>query len=131
VPGTDGQKMSKSYNNTVPLFGSREEIEKAVMGIVTDSSGELPKNVYAIHKLFRQENELKGLYETNKGSYKTLKEALIEDIDGFIAPMRERRAELAKDPDAVREMLREHGEKMRVKAEATMKEVRKRAGIGY
>lgn len=131
VPGTDGQKMSKSYNNTIPLFGSREEIERAVMGIVTDSSGDFPTNVYAIHKLFRSESELKELYEANKGSYKTLKETLIDDIDAFIAPMRERRSVLAKDPDAVREMLREHGAKMEAKAESTMKEVRRRAGIGY
>ena len=55
VPGTDGQKMSKSYGNTIPLFANSEEIEKAVMGIVTDSSGEYPENVYAIHKLLKSE----------------------------------------------------------------------------
>ncbi len=131
VPGTDGQKMSKSYGNTIPLFGSREDITKAVMSIVTDSSGDVPKNVYAIHKLFRSESELTELYEANKGSYKALKEALIEDIDAFIKPLREKRAELAKDPDAVREMLKEHGAKMSAKAETTMKEVRRRVGIGY
>jgi tryptophanyl-tRNA synthetase len=131
IPGTDGQKMSKSYGNTIPLFATREEITKAVMSIVTDSSGEIPKNVYAIHKLFKPESELVELYEANKGSYKVLKEALIEDIDAFIAPMRERRAELAKDPDAVRSMLKEHGEAMRTKAEARMKEIRKACGIGY
>ncbi len=53
VPGTDGQKMSKSYKNTIPLFGTKEEISKAVMSIVTDSSGERPEHVYAIHKLFK------------------------------------------------------------------------------
>jgi tryptophanyl-tRNA synthetase len=131
VPGTDGQKMSKSYGNTIPLFGSRDEIIKAVMSIVTDSSGDVPKNVYAIHKLFRAESELKELYEANKGSYKALKEALIEDIDAFIAPMRERRAMLAKDPDAVRAMLAEHGEAMRSKAEARMKDIHRVCGIVY
>ena len=55
VPGIDGQKMSKSYNNTIPLFATDEEIEKAVMSIVTDSSGERPKNVFAIHKLIKSE----------------------------------------------------------------------------
>ncbi len=131
VPGTDGQKMSKSYGNTIPLFGTREEIAKAVMSIVTDSSGGIPKNVYAIHKLFRSENELAPLYEANKGSYKTLKEALIEDIDAFIAPMRERRAALAKDPDAVRSMLKEHGEALRTKVESRMKDIRAACGISY
>jgi tryptophanyl-tRNA synthetase len=94
VPGTDGTKMSKSYKNTIPLFGSREEVQKAVMSIVTDSSGERPEHVYAIHKLFRTEAELETLYKANKGKYKNLKDALIEDIDAMIAPMRERRASI-------------------------------------
>src|SRR4051812_43526457 len=50
IPGTDGKKMSKSYGNTIPLFGSKDEIAKAVMSIVTDSSGEKPENVWNIHK---------------------------------------------------------------------------------
>ncbi len=83
IPGTDGQKMSKSYKNTIPLFGTKDEIAKAVMGIVTDSSGERPEHVYAIHTLFRPEAELEALYEEKKGKYKDLKEALIEDIDAF------------------------------------------------
>src|SRR3989344_3664612 len=62
VPGIDGQKMSKSYNNTIPLFSSDEEIEKTVMSIVTDSGQDVPKNVYEIHKLVRPESELKKLY---------------------------------------------------------------------
>ncbi|MDB5239292.1 MAG: Tryptophan--tRNA ligase, partial [Candidatus Parcubacteria bacterium] len=95
VPGTDGRKMSKSYGNTIPLFAERAEIEKAVMGIVTDSSAEgsegIPLNVHNIHLLFRSDAELKPLYDANKGKYKALKEALIEDIDAFIKPLRERR----------------------------------------
>lgn len=105
IPGTDGQKMSKSYGNTIPLFATREEITKAVMGIVTDSSGETPTNVYNIHKLLKPEAELQKLYIENKGKYKILKEALIEDLDVFIKPLRERRAEIAKDPEKVREIL--------------------------
>src|SRR5690606_19733006 len=58
VPGTDGQKMSKSYGNTIPLFASRADIEKLVMGIVTDSSGDRPENVYAIHRLVKGEHDL-------------------------------------------------------------------------
>jgi len=53
VPGTDGRKMSKSYNNTIPLFAESEEIKKCVMSIVTDSGEGIPKNVYAIHNLLR------------------------------------------------------------------------------
>lgn len=131
VPGTDGQKMSKSYGNTIPLFSTREEITKAVMSIVTDSSGGIPVNVYNLHKCFRPESELKELYEANKGSYKTLKEALIEDIDAFIAPLRERRAEIAQDKDAVIAMLKENGEKVRARAEKVMDDVRKKTGLKF
>lgn len=129
VPGTDGQKMSKSYGNTIPLFGSRDEIAKAVMGIVTDSSGDFPTNVYAIHKLFRSENELKALYDANKGSYKTLKEALIEDIDALVAPMREKRATYAQDEKLVRDILREGGKKARAQAQEKMYEIRQKVGL--
>src|SRR3989339_1512008 len=62
VLGTDGRKMSKSYGNTIPLFATDEEIEKAVMSIVTDSSGERPENVYAIHVLLREKGDLDTLY---------------------------------------------------------------------
>ena len=63
VPGTDGAKMSKSYGNTIPLFGTKEETEKAVMGIVTDSSGHRPHNVYAIHRLLKSAEELDPIYD--------------------------------------------------------------------
>jgi tryptophanyl-tRNA synthetase len=133
VPGTDGRKMSKSYNNTIPLFASREEITKAVMSIVTDSNGPeaggIPSNVYNIHRLLKSENDLKELYETNKGKYKILKEALIEDIDSFIKPMRERRAELAKNPDNVISVLNAGAEKARKQADAKLLEVKKVIGV--
>ncbi|MGH7141308.1 MAG: tryptophan--tRNA ligase [Minisyncoccia bacterium] len=129
VPGTDGQKMSKSYGNTIPLFGSREEIVKAVMSIVTDSSGERPENVYSIHKLFRSEPELRPIYESNKGKYKDLKESLIEDIDTFIAPMRERRASITDEE--VKKVLKEGGEKAKAIASKKMEEVRKKVGVTF
>jgi len=129
VPGTDGRKMSKSYGNTILLFATHEEIKKAVMGIVTDSSEGVPKNVYEIHKLFRDEKELAGLYKEKKGKYKELKEALIEDIENFVGPMREKREALVKDKDAMLEILREGGKKAKVKAEKKMKEVREKIGV--
>jgi tryptophanyl-tRNA synthetase len=128
VPGTDGKKMSKSYGNTVPLFGSREDIQKTVMSIVTDSSGERPENVFAMHKLFRSEEELAPLYEANKGSYKTLKEMLIEDIDAHLAPMRERRAALGRE--TVLKVLKEGAEQARAIASQKMKDVREKVGVG-
>ncbi|MFN4181132.1 MAG: tryptophan--tRNA ligase [Candidatus Paceibacteria bacterium] len=129
VPGIDGQKMSKSYKNTIPLFAEYEEIKKCVMGIVTDSSGDVPTNVYAIHKLIRPENELRELYEANKGKYKVLKEALIEDLEKFIAPMREKRKKLAEDKDAALAILKDGGLRARTRAEAKMREVREALGV--
>jgi tryptophanyl-tRNA synthetase len=127
VPGTDGAKMSKSYGNTIPLFGTKDEIAKAVMSIVTDSTGERPENVYAIHKLYRSETELASVYETNKGKYKALKEALIEDIDAVAAPMRDKRASITDDD--VKKILKEGGDKARAVASAKMADVRKKVGV--
>jgi tryptophanyl-tRNA synthetase len=129
VPGTDGQKMSKSYGNTIPLFATDAEIEKAVMSIVTDSGSDIPANVYAIHKLLKTEEELAPLYEANKGKYKALKEALIEDLKAFIGPMRERREQLAQDTDHVLEILQEGGKRAKAKAEKKMDEVREAIGV--
>jgi tryptophanyl-tRNA synthetase len=128
VPGTDGQKMSKSYKNTIPLFGGKDEIAKAVMSIVTDSSGERPENVYAIHSLFRSEAELAALYEEKKGKYKDLKEALIEDIEAFVRPMCEKRAQIT-DAD-VRRVLDEGGERAKAVSHPKMAAVRDAIGMG-
>ena len=131
VPGTDGQKMSKSYGNTIPLFASNEEIVKSVMGIVTDSSGEIPKNVYAIHRLFKTEAELDPLYAEHKGKYKALKEALITDIEAFIAPMRTRRHELMQDISFVMKTLEEGAKKAQNKANIKLEEVKKKIGVRF
>ncbi|KKR78628.1 MAG: Tryptophan-tRNA ligase [Candidatus Nomurabacteria bacterium GW2011_GWA2_40_9] len=133
VPGTDGRKMSKSYGNTIPLFAEYEEIKKCVMSIVTDSGGDVPTNVYAIHKLLvpaiRTKQELAELYEANKGKYKILKEALIEDLEKFIAPMREKRHELEKDIPGALAILKSGGEKAKVIASKKMQEVREKIGV--
>jgi tryptophanyl-tRNA synthetase len=129
VPGTDGRKMSKSYNNTIPLFAEYEEIKKCVMGIVTDSSEGIPKNVYAIHKLVRDEKELEKIYNEKTGKYKELKELLIEDLEKFIAPLREKRKEFAKDIPGALAILKAGGEKAKKVAEAKMEEVREKIGV--
>ena len=129
VPGTDGQKMSKSYGNTIGLFATREEITKAVMGIVTDSGSDVPKNVYAMHRLLKSEAELAPLYEANKGKYKALKDALVEDIDAFIKPMRERREELARDIDKVHAVLAQGAVKARKQADMKLTEVKNVIGV--
>ena len=129
VPGIDGQKMSKSYGNIIPLFASDEEIKKLVMSIVTDSESDVPKNVYAIHELFRDKESLDALYSEKKGKYKDLKEALIADMSAFIAPLRAKRETLAKDIPAVLKILKEGGEKARARAIEKMKKVRELTGV--
>ena len=129
VPGIDGRKMSKSYGNEIPLFGTDDEIKKAVMSIVTDSSGDIPTNVYAIHKLFKSESELAALYEEKKGKYKDLKEALLADILAFVTPMRERRKYYEDRPELVAEILAQGAAKAKAKAEAKMKQVRVAVGL--
>ena len=127
VPGTDGKKMSKSYGNGIPLFGSEDEIKKAIMGIVTDSSGDFPDNVFAIHKLVRDENELKKVYEEKAGNYKELKEMLSADIESVIAPMREKRQSISDDD--VKRVLIEGAKRAKEVAGAKMEEVRKAVGV--
>jgi len=110
VPGTDGQKMSKSYGNTIPLFGTDEEITKAVMGVTTDSRArdeeKDPESIilYQIHKLFNDSNELKVQYSKGLG-YGDAKKMLVADIISFVTPMRERRAYYEQNPEVVRKIL--------------------------
>lgn len=122
VPGIDGRKMSKSYGNTIPLFGTDEEIKKAVMGIVTDSkSPDEPKdpdtcNIYALQKLFMNENDLQSLrkrYTEGGLGYKEAKDMLLANILSFIQPMRIKREELEKNKEKVLEILKEGGKKIK------------------
>lgn len=114
VPGVDGQKMSKSYNNTIPLFGTPEEIKKAVMSITTDSKApDEPKEMkgdtlYTLHSLVSGPEELEVItnaYKNGGMGYKEIKERLAESIEKLVAPMRERRAYYEQNPNIVREML--------------------------
>ncbi len=127
VPGTDGKKMSKSYGNTIPLFGTKNEIQKAVMSIVTDSKAESPENVYNIHKFFRSGESLANLYKENKGKYKALKDALVEDIEAIVGPMREKRESISDD--TVKRVLKEGAEKARAQASLKMQDVRQKVGV--
>ncbi len=129
VPGIDGQKMSKSYGNTIPLFASREVITERVMSIVTDSSGERPENVYAIHKLIKSEAELAPIYEEHRGKYKALKEALVEDLDAFIAPLRTTYIELKDSPEKITAALERGAEQAREVTSKKMAEVKKAIGV--
>ncbi|HUD03902.1 MAG TPA: tryptophan--tRNA ligase [Candidatus Paceibacterota bacterium] len=137
IIGTDGYKMSKSRNNTIPLFASDEEIKKLVMSIVTDSGENGAINVQAIHYPIRTTlypNEKIGdyfsnLYTEKKGKYKELKEALITDLIKFITPLRKNREEWAKNPEKVLKILAEGAEKANKVASAKMLEVKKAVGV--
>ncbi|MDP6387660.1 MAG: tryptophan--tRNA ligase [Candidatus Pacebacteria bacterium] len=136
VPGIDGQKMSKSYNNIIPLFAEDDEIDKLAMSIVTDSKGvedvKDPEsdNVFALHKLFSKEqlSDLEKRYKEGSIGYKESKEILAENIKKIIKPLREKRKKLEKDSEYVLDILREGRDKMRARAEKKMQEVRDKIG---
>lgn len=138
VPGTDGEKMSKSKGNVIPLFGSDAEIKKAVMGIVTDSKTPDEKkdpdtnNVYNIHKLFLSKDEdtkLRAKYQDGGLSYKDAKEGLLHAILHFITPMREKYEHYQAHPAEVEAILEEGGRKAKAKAAETMRAVRSAVGL--
>jgi tryptophanyl-tRNA synthetase len=138
VPGTDGQKMSKSHNNTIELFAEADEIKKAVMSIPTDSKGiDEPRNpdednVFKLHKFFAGGDalaELRERYEKGGLSHKESKEILIGNIEKFIAPMRQKRKQIAGDTDFVLDVLREGGKRAKQKAEKKMEVVREAIGV--
>lgn len=138
VPGTDGQKMSKSYGNTIPLFGTNAEVKKAIMGIVTDSKEPSePKdpdvcNVFALHKLITTEPQLSEIrtgYEQGGLGYGDSKKMLLENYLKWIAPMRERREYFENNPDEVARILENGKEKIQARVRAKMKEVRGKVGL--
>lgn len=115
VPGIDGQKMSKSYHNTIEIFGSGKPLKKRIMKILTDSK-ELEDvkdpdtcNVFALYKLFADEAaqaELAERYRAGGMGYGHAKTELYETMERYFEPMRERRMSLEKDPDFVEDVLR-------------------------
>jgi tryptophanyl-tRNA synthetase len=138
VPGTDGQKMSKSYNNTIEIFAEGKPLKKAVMGIVTDSTPvEAPKDpdkdtVFALYSLFATDEERAALaqkYRAGGMGYGEAKQMLLAKIDEHFGPARERRKQLAAEPAKVDEVLRRGAERARAEALATMRLVRTAAGF--
>ncbi len=138
IPGLDGQKMSKSYNNTIPLFGAPKAIRKLVMSIVTDSKGlEDVKdpdtcNVAKLYKLIASEEQYAALcanYRAGNYGYGHAKQALFEAIDAYFGPMRAKREEFAKDPGEVWNILNKGAVKARSVADETMEKVRKAVGL--
>jgi tryptophanyl-tRNA synthetase len=140
VPGIDGRKMSKSYDNHIPLFGTPEEIKKRVMGIVTDSARPEDKknpdenNIYQIHKLFlnaEEDQTLRKKFEDGGYGYKEAKEALLEAILTFTTPMREKYEHYRTHREEVVKILEDGAVRAKAKAKETMKEVRKQTGLDF
>ena len=140
VPGLDGQKMSKSYGNTIPIFLEDKELRKRVMAVQTDSTPvEQPKdpdkcNLYALLKLFAPPEklaEVRNLYINGGAAYGYLKQDLFELIRDYYAEARAKRKELLANQDGLRQILRKGAEKARAKAAVTLDLVRDRAGLKY
>lgn len=138
IVGLDGQKMSKSYNNTIMLFEDEKSILKKVKSIVTDSKGvDEPKDpetcsVFQLYKLFatpEEKTEMEQKYRAGGLGYGQAKEALFEVMMRELKPLRDRYAELSKNKDYVLDIVRKGGQKAREMAVETMKDVRKKVGI--
>jgi tryptophanyl-tRNA synthetase len=138
VPGIDGQKMSKSYDNAIELFAASKATEKRCMSIVTDSTPlEAPKdpdrdNVFALLKLFAGEDEIAdiaGKYRAGGYGYGHAKKRLAQLINERFAPAREKYAQLEQHPDEIRDVLRDGGKRARQTAMATMERVRAACGL--
>lgn len=132
VIGTDGQKMSKSYGNTIEIFAPEKELKKQVMGIVTDSTPvDQPKdpgkdNVYKLYSYFASDAEKISLAERYKAGgygYGDAKKLLLEKILEHFKPFREKRSELMNNLDYVKDVLKNGAGKARAVASATKAEV--------
>jgi tryptophanyl-tRNA synthetase len=139
VPGIDGQKMSKSYGNTIEMFEPEKSIKAKVMKIVTDSTPvEAPKdpdkcNVFALLKLFASLEETKQWDERyRKGGmgYGEAKKRLAELIVEYFRPFRQKRTELESNQDYVKQMLAKGAQRAKAVAQKTLAEARKAVGLG-
>ena len=138
VPGIDGQKMSKSYDNTIEIFMEGKPLKKRVMKIVTDSKEmEDPKdpendNVFALYKLLASEEEQADLAERYRAGglgYGHAKTELLNKINEHFTPIRAKRAELVNDMDYVEDVLRSGAERASVIARETLQKARQAVGL--
>lgn len=140
IPGIDGQKMSKSYNNTINIFEDEASLKKKIMRIVTDSTPvEAPKNpetcnLFALYKLFAEPGKTETLKERYiKGGigYGEVKKELFGLIWEYFAPFREKRKLLQNNKGDIAAILKKGAEKTRPIAHETMQRVKKAVGLDY
>jgi tryptophanyl-tRNA synthetase len=138
VPGTDGEKMSKSYGNTIEVFEEPKKLRKQIMSVKTDSTPvEEPKNpdtdsVFALYKLFASEQEQRALaarYRQGGMGYGEAKQALYDAVIPYFAEARSRREKLASDPASIEKILSDGAQKARQKGREVLHRVRHACGL--
>jgi tryptophanyl-tRNA synthetase len=138
VPGLDGQKMSKSYGNTLEIFADEKALRKRVMSIVTDSTPlEAPKDpagstLVTLYKLFASPDEVRRMEDEHRAGgvgYGTFKQRLFEAMWEHFAPQRARREEILARPDYVENVLRDGARRANEIAEVTMDRVKRAVGL--
>ena len=136
IPGTDGQKMSKSYHNTIELFDA--SVKKKVMGIVTDSQPMEAKkepdgnSIYELYKLFATPEEVAAMADAFRAGgygYGSAKKELLAAYHRLFDPYKARRDELAKDPASLEDILQAGAKRAREAAAPTMEKVRRAVGL--
>jgi tryptophanyl-tRNA synthetase len=138
VPGTDGEKMSKSYNNTVEIFEDVKAMRKKVMRIVTDSRPmEEPKDpesdhLFQLFSLFAAEpqcEEMAAMYRRGGFGYGHVKKALADAAEAYFAEARAKREELVANPQRVREILGDGASRARQKAGEVLQRAQQACGV--
>lgn len=138
VPGTDGQKMSAAYDNTVQMFAGKKTLKKSIMGIQTDStpvegSKDPSAAIFQIWNLFASEPEREEMAERARAGglgYGDVKKDLLERVLDHFGPMRERRENFESRPGDVEEILRQGQVRARAIAEPVLESCRRAAGVG-
>jgi|TARA_B110000438_G_scaffold36886_2_gene36646 tryptophanyl-tRNA synthetase len=139
VPGIDGQKMSKSYNNTIPIFDNEKKIRKQIMRIITDATDiDQPKDketpLFQIFCLFlndKETNDLSDRYEGRGLRYGDIKQELFERVMDYFSSFRKKREDLVSRPDLVRDILKTGADKAQIVAIEVLDRVRAATGIKY
>lgn len=139
VPGIDGQKMSKSYNNTIPIFDSRKQIRKKIMHIVTDATDvDEPKDkdtpLFQLYSLFLDSSGQKDLSDRYEGKglrYGDVKQELFEKVMDYFQPYREQRKTLISRPGQVHDILKSGAKKAKDVAEEVLDRVQAAVGVRY
>jgi len=140
IPGLDGQKMSKSYDNTIPIFCDEKALRKRVMSVKTDATPvEEPKNpdgniLFDLYALFLDADgrqQLRDRFLTPGLRYGDVKQELFEAILNYFRPYREKREEYVKNPDVVRAILKRGAEKARAIGSEYLDKARRNVGLNY